>query len=61
MDGLPVRDGRLMNNRPDSVIGITAAAIARKEMKREKKVQMYSEAIERGEMMSDMRKISCYE
>jgi hypothetical protein len=56
MDGLPVRDGRLMNDRPDSVMGITAAAIARKEMKRERKIQMYSEAFERGEMMADMKK-----
>jgi len=52
MDGLPVRDGRLMNSRTDSVMGITASAIARKEMKREKKVQMYSEAFQRGQMIA---------
>jgi hypothetical protein len=51
MDGLPVRDGRLMNNRPDSVMGITAAAIARKEMKRERKIEMQAEAYVRGERM----------
>ena len=54
MDGLPVRDGRLMNNRPDSVMGITAAAIARKEMKRERKIEMQAEAYVRGERMSEM-------
>ena len=56
MDGLTVRDGRLMNHAPDGVMGIVAAANARKAMKRESKIQMQSEAYERGEMMSDMKK-----
>ena len=54
MDGLPVRDGRLMNNRPDSVMGITAAAIARKEIRQEKKIQMQAEAYVRGERMAEV-------
>ena len=57
MNSMPVRDGRLINDRPDSVIGITAAAIARKEMKREKKIETYAQAFERGEMMSEMNKV----
>lgn len=56
MSGLPVRDGRLMNDRPDSVMGITAAAMARREMKRERKIETYARAFEQGEMMADMKK-----
>jgi hypothetical protein len=45
-----------MNDRPDSVMGITAAAMARREMKRERKIETYARAFEQGEMMADMKK-----
>jgi hypothetical protein len=52
--GLTVRGGRLINNRPDSEMGIVSAANARKEMKRQSKIQMQAEGYARGEQMSEM-------
>lgn len=53
---LTVRNGRLINNRPNDVTGIQQAAQIRKDLKREQKIQMMSEAFYRGEMMSDLEK-----
>jgi hypothetical protein len=53
---LTVRNGRLINNRPNDVTGIQQAAQIKKDLKREQKIQMMSEAIYRGEMMSDLEK-----
>ena len=53
---LTVRNGRLINNRPNDVTGIQQAAQIKKDMKREQKVQMMAEAMYRGEMMSDLEK-----
>lgn len=53
---LTVRNGRLINNRPNSVTGIQQAAQIKKDMKREQKIQMMAEAMYRGEMMSDLEK-----
>jgi hypothetical protein len=53
---LTVRNGRLINNRPNSVTGIQQAAQIKKDMKREQKIQMMAEAVYRGEMMSDLEK-----
>jgi hypothetical protein len=52
--GLTVRGGRLINNRPDSEMGIVSAANARREMKRQSKIQMQAEAYVRGEQMSEI-------
>ena len=48
-NGLNVRDGRLVNDRPCGTIGIQAAAQARKERKRQEKINMMSEAYSRAE------------
>lgn len=53
---LTVRNGRLINTRPNDVTGIQQAAQIRKDLKREKKVSMMAEAFYRGEMMSDLEK-----
>lgn len=53
--GLTVKQGRLINQRPQDVIPITQAAIMRKERKRQEKIDMMAQAFERGEMMSDLR------
>ena len=53
---LTVRNGRLINNRPNSMTGIQQAAQIKKDMKREQKVQMMAEAVYRGEQMSDLEK-----
>lgn len=46
MDGLDIKDGRLINNRPDSETGIAKAARLRKEIKRAEKVRMIAEGNE---------------
>jgi hypothetical protein len=54
--GLSVQGGRLINNLPSSEMGIVKAANARKEMKRDKKIQMQAEAYLRGEQMAEIDK-----
>ena len=54
-DGLTVRDGRLINNRPDGKNGIEKAAELRKSIKRAEKIEMISEGVALGDMKSDMR------
>ena len=53
---LTVRNGRLINTRPNDVTGIQQAIQIKKDLKREKKVSMMAEAFQRGEMMADMQK-----
>ena len=53
-DGLTVKDGRLINNRPDGKNGIEKAAELRKSIKRTEKIEMYSEAVALGNMKEDM-------
>jgi len=54
-DGLTVKDGRLINNRPCSKNGIEKAAELRKAIKRAEKIEMYSEAVALGELKAEMR------
>jgi hypothetical protein len=51
---LTVKNGRLINNRPNGVTGIQQAAQIKKDLKREKKIEMMTEAIYRAEMRSEM-------
>lgn len=51
---LTVRNGRLINNRPNDITGIQQAAQIKKDMKREQKIQMMAEAVYRGDKMSDL-------
>ena len=53
-DGLTVKDGRLINNRPDGKNGIEKAAELRKALKKAEKIEMYSEAVALGNMKEDM-------
>lgn len=53
-DGLTVRDGRLINNRPDGKNGIEKAAELKKALKKAEKIEMYSEAVALGNMKEDM-------
>jgi hypothetical protein len=57
-DGLTVRNGRLINNRPDGQTGIAQAAEIRKSMKRAEKVSMIAKGTAMGEMMSEMGECS---
>jgi len=52
--GLTVRGGRLINeNKEEYMAPITKAAMMRKEMKREQKIEMIASGTFRGEMRSD--------
>ena len=52
--GLTVRNGRLINNRPDGQTGIAQAAEIRKSMKKAEKVMIVAKGTAMGEMMSEM-------
>lgn len=56
-DGLTVKDGRLINNRPDGQTGIAQMAKLRKEAKREEKISMIAEGYSRGEMISEAKEM----
>lgn len=51
---LTVKNGRLINNRPDGQTGIAQAAQIRKSMKRAEKISMISEGVRLGDFMSEM-------
>jgi len=55
MDGLTVKNGRLINNRPCGKTGIAEMAEARAEAKRQAKIDMIAEGYARGEMISEAR------
>jgi hypothetical protein len=54
--GLTVKDGRLINNRPDSQTGIAEMAKMRAEAKRQAKIDMIAEGYARGEARAEMEK-----
>lgn len=54
---MTVKNGRLINEMPNGVMGIQAAADARKMRKREEKISMIAQGYERAEMMSEMREM----
>ena len=54
-DGLTVKNGRLINNRPCDETGIAQMAKARAEAKRQAKIDMIAEGYAKGEMMSEAR------
>ena len=51
--GLTVKDGMLINNRPDGQTGIAQAAQLRKSMKRAEKISTMASAFVMGEMQED--------
>ena len=53
VDGLEIRNGRLINLRPDSVMGIEQAAMYRKQMKKQYKIDCIADGIERAKMRMD--------
>lgn len=54
MGGLEVKNGRLINNRPDGMTGIAQIAMAKSEMARMKKIQMTAEGVSLGNLMSEI-------
>jgi hypothetical protein len=49
--GLTVRNGRLINNRPDGQTGIAQAADIRRSMKQAEKIMVVAKGTAMGEMM----------
>jgi hypothetical protein len=47
-DGLTMKNGRLINDRPNGMTGIQEALNIKKTLKRAEKIQMYSEAVSLG-------------
>ena len=55
MEGLRIHNGRLINNRPDSMTGIERVAQIKKAMKREEKISMMTDAMRRKDMMDELK------
>jgi len=54
-EGLTVKDGRLVNNRPVGETGIAEAARLRRSVKRMNKVSIIAEGVEIAEMRKGFR------
>ena len=51
VDGLYVKNGRLINGRPNSMMGIEKVSKMRQEVKRQKNIQEISEGIQRAKTL----------
>ena len=51
--GLTVKDGMLINNRPDGTTGIQQAVQLKKDLKRADKISMYAQAVSMGNRLGD--------
>ena len=56
VDGLYVKDGRLINDRPDGITGIEKAAMIRRSVKKAIKVEEISQGIQKAEAMKMIEK-----
>ena len=54
VDGLYVKDGRLINDRPCGVTGIQEAAMVRASRKRARKMEEIAEGIRMADAMKEM-------
>ena len=55
MDGLTVKDGRLVNERPVGMTGIQQAANIKRMVKEDRKIKMIADGIQRAEAMENFR------
>ena len=53
VEGLYVKDGRLINGRPNSMMGIEKVSKMRQEVKRQKNIQEISEGIQRAKTLEN--------
>jgi|TARA_R110000751_G_scaffold92044_5_gene180316 hypothetical protein len=53
VDGLYVKDGRLINDRADGETGIAEASRLRQQMKKQYKIDCIADGIERAKMRMD--------
>ena len=51
VDGLYSKDGRLINDRPNSMMGIEKAAKLRKMVKKQENIEQIAEGIRRAQML----------
>ena len=58
-DGLTVKDGMLINNRPDGQTGIAQAVQVKKSIHRAEKISTMASAFSMGTMISDMNEDCC--
>jgi len=54
MDGLTIKNGRLINNRPNNITGIQEAANIRRTAKRARKMEEIAEGIRLAEQMKEV-------
>ena len=55
MDGLTIKNGRLINMRPDGMTGIEQASLYRQQMKKQYKIDIFADGIERAKMREEGR------
>ena len=58
MEGLRIQNGRLINDRPDSITGLQRMALMKKAMKRQEKISMMVDAMRRKDMLDDIKSLS---
>ncbi len=51
VDGLYSKNGRLINDRPDGMMGIEKAAQLRKMVKKQENIEQIAEGIQRAKML----------
>ena len=54
VDGLYVKNGRLINGRPNGMMGIEQAAKMKRIIDEDRKIKMIADGIERAEMRKDL-------
>tara|TARA_R100000908_G_C3611613_1_gene61551 strand:- start:219 stop:428 length:210 start_codon:yes stop_codon:yes gene_type:complete len=54
VDGLYVKNGRLINGRPNGMTGIEQAANTKRIIDEDRKIKMIADGIERSEMRKNM-------
>lgn len=57
INGLHIKNGRLINDRPDGETGIAQAARIKKTIKEQHKIDMIADGIERAEVREKLRKM----
>jgi hypothetical protein len=55
MEGLNIKNGRLVNERPNGMTGIQQACNMKRIIKEDRKIKMISDGIERAEAMKKFR------
>jgi|TARA_R110000824_G_scaffold283061_2_gene471387 hypothetical protein len=55
MNGLTIKNGRLINNRPDGMTGIQQAANIKRIVDEDRKIKMIADGIERAENTKSFR------